>query len=54
LRRPISESGRATTAAHGDEVEWVLGEDVSASWDADPVSESEATDWSPAEWIPDT
>jgi hypothetical protein len=53
LRRPVTEPGRATPARPGDEVEWVVGEDVAAQWGADPVDESEAADWSPAEWIPD-
>ena len=54
LRRPVSESGRATPAAPSDEGEWAVGEDVAAQWGADPVIETEAADWSPAEWIPDT
>ena len=53
LRRPVSESGRATPAAPSDEGEWAAGEDM-AQWGADPVIETEAADWSPAEWMPDT
>ncbi len=54
LRRPVSESGRSTTAAPSDEGEWAVVDDVAAQWGADPVNEAEAADWSPAEWIPDT
>lgn len=53
LRRPVSESGRDTPTARSDEGEWIVGEDVRAQWGADPVNETEAADWSPAEWIPD-
>jgi hypothetical protein len=53
LRRPVSESGRATAAAPNEEGEWAVGEDV-VQWGADPVNETEAADWSPAEWRPET
>jgi hypothetical protein len=54
LRRPITDSGEGIRTAEEVGSEWAVDDAAAAHWGADPVNETEAADWSPAEWIPDT
>jgi hypothetical protein len=54
LRRPIAGSAGSRSSATEEDSEWVAGDAATADWGAHPASETEAADWSPAEWVPDT